>query len=374
MSLKDVHSQQRVIEFLQRAFCAGKMPHAYIFAGPDGVGKRTLAHQWAKMLLCLNRIEKKNKEGISYDSCGKCRSCTVFEGGGHPDFNFIYKELVKFTKDGKGRTTPVDMPINVIREFLIDRAANRPQMSEYVVHVVDEAEKLNRSSQNALLKLLEEPARFCVIILLCSRLDKMLPTTLSRCQALRFAPVEEKYIVEKLEKMGVNKEQATYWAGFSRGSIGTAMAWAGLDIAEGDSCYKVKRELLGRIAEFELKDALDFTEWILAEAKRLSTAWSKQEPNLSTTDVKRRVQKGLLMMITSVFNDAMHLKTGSQRALVNSDQLGPVKSISERFEAETLAERVDKAYESCRWVDASVNEKLIFEQLLLNYSSCGIMA
>jgi len=374
VSLKDVHSQQRVIEFLQRAFCSGKMPHAYIFAGPDGVGKRTLANQWAKMLLCQDRTQKKNESGISYDSCGKCLSCTVFEGGGHPDFNFIYKELVKFTKDGKKKGTPVDMPIDVVREFLIDRVANRPQMSEYIVHIVDEAEKLNRYSQNALLKLLEEPARFCVIILLCSRLDKMLPTTLSRCQVLRLGPVQERYIIEKLKDIGVSKEQATYWAGFSDGSIGTAMAWAGLDVTEGDSCYKVKSELLSRLAEFELKDALDFAEWILAEAKRLSDVWSKQYPDLSKTDVKRRIQKGFLQIIISIFNDAMHLKTGSQRAPVNNDQLGPIKSIAGRFEAETLAERVDQAYECCKWVDASVNEKLIFEQLLLNYGSCGIMA
>ena len=373
MSLKYVHSQERVIESLQRAFCAGKMPHAYIFAGPDGVGKRTLAQQWAKMLLCKNRKKIKGKSEF-FDSCGMCQSCTVFDGGGHPDFNYIYKELVKFTKDGKDRTTPVDMPINVIREFLIDRAANRPQMSEYVVHVVDEAEKLNRSSQNALLKVLEEPAPFCVIILLCSRLDMMLPTTMSRCQTLHFGTVEEKYIIDKLQKMGVEKNEAAYWARFSNGSIGTASAWAGLDITEGDSCYKLKRKLLNRIAEFELKDALDFAEWILAECKRLSDAWAKQHPQLSKTDVKRRVQKGLLQMIISVFSDAMHLKTASQTPPVNIDQPGPVKSICERFEAETLAERVDKAYETCRWVDANVNEKLIFEQLLLNYGSCGIMA
>jgi DNA polymerase-3 subunit delta' len=372
VSLKDVHSQHRVIESLERAFCAGKMAHAYIFAGADGVGKRTLARQWAKMLLCRDRKKAKGKSDF-FDSCGKCQSCTVFEGGGHPDFNFIYKELVEYTKDNKGRKTPVDMPIDVVREFLIERAANRPQMSEYVVHVMDEAEKLNIRSQNALLKVMEEPARFCVIILLCSRLDKMLPTTLSRCQVLRFAPVEERYIVEKLKDIGVSKEEAIYWARFSQGSIGTAMAWAGLDVGQDKRCYEVKKELVESMAGYELADTLDFAEWILAEGKRFTTAWSKQEPNLSTTDVKRRVQKGLLRMIISVYNDAMHLKTGSDREAVNSDQLGPVKSISGRFEAETLAERVDKAYESCRWVDASVNEKLIFEELLLNYGSCGIM-
>jgi DNA polymerase-3 subunit delta' len=297
----------------------------------------------------------------------------VFESGGHPDYGFIYKELIKFTKDGKHRTTPVDMPIDVIREFLIERAANRPKMSEYTVYVIEEAEKLNVYSQNALLKILEEPAGFCVIILLCSRLDKMLPTTLSRCMVLRLGPVDEAFIVEKLVEMGTDKSEATFWVRFSEGSMGSALAWAGLEVDEEGNCYDVKKELIERVGKYRLEDALDFAQWILGEGKRISTAWAKQQKDLSTTDVKRRVQKGLLRMIISAFNDAMSLKTGLERPLINNDQVKIIKSISGRFEAETLAQRVSKAYESLRWVDASVNEKLIFEELLLNYGGCGIM-
>ena len=185
VNLSEIMCQDKAIAGLQRAFSAGRMAHAYLFAGEDGVGKFTTARAWAKMLLCQNRSQRPG-ESAFYDSCGQCPSCKLFEGGGHPDFQSVYKELITFTKEGKNKTTPVDMPVDVIREFLIEKVSTRPQMSKNVVYVIQEFEKVNTSSQNAMLKILEEPPSFCVIILLCSRLEKMLPTILSRCQLVRF--------------------------------------------------------------------------------------------------------------------------------------------------------------------------------------------
>ena len=105
MSLKDIFCQNQVISILQRAFAAGKAPHAYIFAGPKGVGRFKTAREWAKMLLCKNPVT----ENSFTDSCGSCQSCRQFEAGSHPDFHLIYKELREFTTDGKGKKTPVDL-------------------------------------------------------------------------------------------------------------------------------------------------------------------------------------------------------------------------------------------------------------------------
>ena len=162
MSLKEVFCQDKAIGILQRAFAADKLAHAYIFVGPDGVGKFKTAKEWAQVLLCTERVKQQTPQGVFCDSCGTCRSCEVFEGGAHPDFNHIYKERVEYTKDGKGKT-PVDLPIDVIRDFLIKKVAGRPQMSDATVYVVREAERLNQSSQNALLKVLEEPPKHCFI-------------------------------------------------------------------------------------------------------------------------------------------------------------------------------------------------------------------
>jgi len=383
MTLWDVYCQDRAIGALQRAFGAGKLAHAYIFAGADGVGKFTTARQWAKMLLCDNRTEKKAPDpfidgaeenrgaGVFYDSCGQCRSCEVFEGGAHPDFKVIYKELVKFTKKGKNKSTPIDLPIDVIREFLIDKVSSRPMLSEHTVYVVREAERLNKESQNALLKVLEEPPGYCFIILLCSRAERLLPTTLSRCQVLRFGPVDEARIVAKLEEMGVGGSEARYWARFSRGSIGAAMNWAQLELSD-NSCYEIKRELVDRLASHELGKSVEFSEWVSAAAKKISTVWANKEPDTSKKAITRRAQKGLIRMIIAVFDDVMQAALGKGE-LINSDQAAQIKTLGGLFDAEQAAEKIRKAYENMRWVEASVNEKLVFEELLLNLGGCGII-
>jgi len=192
MSLKEIFCQDKAISILQRAFAADKMPHAYIFAGLEGVGKFKTAREWAKMLLCKNPVV----ENEFADSCGACQSCRLLEAGSHPDFNLIYKELLEFTKDGKGKTTPVDLPVDVVREFLIEKVSIKPTLSARKVFIVSEAERLNASSQNAMLKVLEEPPQYCTIILLCTRMERLLPTTRSRCRIIRFSPIDEERITD----------------------------------------------------------------------------------------------------------------------------------------------------------------------------------
>jgi DNA polymerase-3 subunit delta' len=371
MGLSNVFCQDRAIGFLQRAFAADKLAHAYIFVGPDGVGKFKTAKEWAKVLLCNDKVEQQTPEGVFYDSCGTCRSCEVFAGGAHPDFNHIYKELVEYTKDGRGKT-PLDLPIDVIRDFLIKKVASRPQLSDSAVYIVSGAERLNQSSQNALLKVLEEPPRHCFIILICTRLEKMLPTTRSRCQIIRFGPIEAEQIVNRLLETGTELKEAKYWAAFGEGSLGTALAWAGLELKE-QSCYEIKNELVNRFSKYRLADVLDFAEWLGQSAKKISGTWAEKEPNVSKKDINRRVQVGLIRMIIAVLDDAMKMRIGDDVHLVNSDRISKIKMVADKFDAEDLAEKIGKAYESIQWVQQNVNERLIFEELLLNHAGCGKM-
>jgi len=162
MLLKDIFCQERAIARLQRAFAAGRLAHAYIFAGAEGVGKETTARAWARMLLCGNRVEQKIPEPF-FDSCGECESCRVFEGGGHPDYHLIEKELRPYTSRERGTEARKDLPISVIREFLVEKVASRPAMGGFSIFVIRQSERLNTSSQNALLKVLEEPPKHCPV-------------------------------------------------------------------------------------------------------------------------------------------------------------------------------------------------------------------
>ncbi len=373
LTLQQIICQDKAIGRMQGAFAANKMAHAYIFSGPDGVGRATMAKAWGKMLLCQNRITQKKPEGVFYDSCGKCPSCLLFDGEGHPDFVSIYKELLSYTREGKNRKPPVDMPIDVIREFLIERLASRPQMGDYVIYVVHEAEKLNNAGQNALLKTLEEPPGFCVIILLCTKADMLLPTIHSRCQTIGFGPIEKSQIVSKLTECGVAKPAAAFWAGFSEGSLGQAINWATLDCG-GKTVYDIKKDVIQRLCDFRLADTIELAEWLAQAAKTVSTALGKVSGNVSTTDVNRRGQKLVVQMVLLALSDAMRVSFGLQEGIVNGDQLAEIGNLAAKIGSERLSELVLRANQKIQWIDSSVNEKLIFEGLLLNVAGLDILS
>lgn len=375
MSLKEIFCQDKAISILQRAFAAGRPAHAYIFAGPEGVGKFKTACEWAGMLLCQNRTIQKTNSNDFADSCGSCQSCRSFKAGSHPDFNHIYKELREFTKDGKGKPPPVDLPVDVIREFLIAKATNKPTLSQNKVFVVSEAERLNVASQNCMLKVLEEPPEYCTIILLCTRLEKLLPTTKSRCQIIRFGPIDENRIIEKLKEMGIEREKARYFARLAQGSLGTACQWAQLELA-GANLYKIKKELVNSLANYELADSLDIAAQLLDKSKKISFVWADLEKSRSKTDINRAAQKSLIQIIISALHDAMKLNTAAPSTIeaVNFDQKEQIEKLARRFDSELAAAKIADCYKSLRWVESSVNEKLIFEQLLLNLAGSDTMA
>ncbi|MCK4752603.1 MAG: DNA polymerase III subunit [Planctomycetes bacterium] len=361
MSLKEIFCQDKAIDILQKALVADKAAHAYIFTGPEGVGKLKTAKQRAKLLLCKNPTNENNFA----DSCDSCESCQLFDAGSHPDFNPIYKELIQFTKDGKTKTTPVDMPIDVIREFLIAKVPTKPTLSKKRIFVVTEAEKLNASSQNSLLKILEEPPEYCTIILLCTRLEKLLPTTKSRCQTIRFGPIDENIIIEKLKQTGLAPEKTEYFARLAQGSLGQAEQWAKLELAEAN-LYETKKQLIDSLAQYQYADALELAQWISNQIKSTAAVWIKLDENTSTTDIKRRTAKIIIQIIISALHDAMTCSVTPQKPIFNSDQLQKIKILANRLDPELAAEKISVCYKSMRWIEANVNEKLIFEQLLLN--------
>ena len=372
MSLKDIFCQDRAIELLQRAYAADRCAHAYIFAGLEGIGKYTTARQWAKLLLCKNPVTETRGAEPFADSCGVCESCTLLEANAHPDYAHIYKELLEFTKDGKGRASPVEMPVDVVREFLIAQVPSRPTLAGRKVFVVSEAQKLNPNSQNALLKVLEEPPRYCTIILLCTRLEELLPTTKSRCQIVRFGPIDEVHIMERLSAMGLDPQRGRFLARLAQGSLGQACGWATLDQA-GASLFDAKRQIVSSIVQIQLSDALDLAERFLAAAKSLGAVWVDLDKTVSKSDINRRACKTLLQTIISVFHDVMMLQINPQHPLIHVDQEKLIGQLADRLDAERAAKMVDEGAEALRWIEANVNEKLIFERLLLRTCRSAII-
>ena len=203
---QDIIGHGQIIEHLQNAIRLDKVSHAYIFNGPDKSGKMMLAEAFAAALQC----EKKGTEG-----CMECHSCRQAASHNQPDIIYVTHE--------KTNTVSVDD----IRRKVNQDIAVKPYSSRYKIYIIDEAEKMNQQAQNALLKTIEEPPAYAVILLLTTNADLFLPTILSRCIQLNLKPAASAVIKEHLmKKYQVPDYQADISAAFAQGNVGRAIQLA----------------------------------------------------------------------------------------------------------------------------------------------------
>ncbi len=218
-SFYDIIGQQTAIDFLQGAIREGKVSHAYIFDGPALSGKRTLAGIFAKTLLC--------EEG-GVNPCGHCHSCLMAESGNHPDIITVTHEK------------PTTLSVGEIRQQLVADIGIKPYTGRRKVYIVPDASLMNSQAQNALLKTLEEPPSYAVIILLTDNEMKLLPTLRSRSVTLKLRPVSEKLIEDYLKKNTDSDErQIKIAAAFAGGVPGKAKA-----VIADESFDSLKSEVL----------------------------------------------------------------------------------------------------------------------------------
>ncbi len=205
MAFSDILSHDREISILKRAVKGGRVAHAYLFAGLDGIGKRRAARELGRALNCESILE----DG---DSCGACPSCKGFDYAG----NLNYIEI-----EPEGGYLKIER----IRE--LQRAARYKTDGETRLIVVEGADTMQKPAANAFLKTLEEPTPGTVIVLLSSRPSMLLPTIISRCQRINFSPLPTETIVGLLmdmdEEGSLSKEDAQCLASFSIGSISRAL-------------------------------------------------------------------------------------------------------------------------------------------------------
>lgn len=215
-SLSSILAQDPAISVIRSAWASDRLPHAMLFAGPEGVGKGTTARALASLFLC------EQPSTSPPDPCGKCPSCLLMNaeaGATHPDYHVVYRQLVRHLKDSVAR----DLSIEVIRDFLVAPAGRSSQLGRGKVFVVEEAEAMNTAAQNALLKTLEEPQGRTLIILLTPTPGALLPTIRSRCQPVYFSPLPESVILSELTRRGISEPDARDAARLTDGSLGLAL-------------------------------------------------------------------------------------------------------------------------------------------------------
>jgi len=318
MAFSSIYGQEGPIAVLRNAIGNGRVPHAFLFYGAEGIGKRTTALVFAKALNC--------KEGGT-DACDACASCRKIDSGNHPDLLLIKPEG-QFIK------------VADIKE-LQERLHFRPLEGARRVVIIDDAEHMNITSANSLLKTLEEPSPTNVFVLVSSRPHLLPMTILSRCHRLRFNPVQRDVIAAFLEKKhSFEPAEAIILASSAGGSIGRA-----LSLHKGD--YLALREsILGRVSKGTL-DPLG----CLALAGALA---GDKEEILEALDILKTWYRDLL-----VFQE-----TGRAESLINRDHAGGIERLAGFFAGEAILRSVGAIQDAAAAIERNVNKQLTLETMV----------
>ena len=195
----NILGNDRIKETLMNSVKNNKISHSYLFIGTEGIGKKLIAKEFAKMILCTD----KNKY------CGRCKSCIEFDSNNNPDFRIIEPE---------GNSLKIEQ----IREFQ-NKVAEKPIISNKKVYIINDSDKMTTEAQNCLLKTLEEPPEFVTIILIGSNESAFLDTIKSRCMILRFNKISDENIIKFLEENYQTKVNSQIMLEAFQGSIGKAI-------------------------------------------------------------------------------------------------------------------------------------------------------
>lgn len=225
-----------------------KVSHSYMFVGIDGIGKKIIAKQFAKKILCTNNIQEK---------CDECKSCIEFDSDNHPDFLYI-------EPDGNS------IKIEQIR-YLQKKIQEKPIISNKKVYIINDANKMTIEAQNCLLKTLEEPPEYSTIILIGNNESAFLNTIKSRCMIITFRPIEDQLVKEYLEKNYQMMNITSNMLEAFQGSIGKAIILKD-KIDEYQQIEKIieeldKKNIIDIISESELiykdkDEIMDILEYI----------------------------------------------------------------------------------------------------------------
>lgn len=320
---KDVVGHSEIIQYIQNAVTEDKVSHAYILNGEKGSGKKMLANLFAQTLQC----EKGGAE-----PCHECHSCKQAASGNHPD-------IIRVTHEKPNSISVDDIRVQINEDIQV-----KPYNGKYKVYIVPDADMMTVQAQNALLKTIEEPPAYAVILLLTENADSLLPTICSRCVMLKLRNIKDqlvkKYLMEQLQ---VPDYKADVCTAFAQGNIGKATM-----LASSEHFNEIKDEavrLLKNIDTMELGD--------LVEAVKRISAYK-----IEITDY--------LDILMIWYRDVLIYKaTMNIDRLIFSEEIDSIRERAKKssYEGiETILEALEKAKARLR---ANVNFDLVMELLLL---------
>ncbi|MCH5260087.1 MAG: DNA polymerase III subunit delta [Lachnospiraceae bacterium] len=319
----DIIGQEQIKEHLRGAISTGKVSHAYIINGERSSGKEFIARVFAMALQC---------EKDEVEPCGECHSCRQALSNNQPDIVYVSHEK------------PNTIGVEDIRTQINGDIGVKPYSSPYKIYIMNEGEKMTVQAQNALLKTLEEPPEYAVILILTTQLEALLPTILSRCVVLNMKPVSDVLVKKYLmEELAVPDYKANICVAFARGNIGKAKL-----LASSEEFEKVKDEaitLVKYINDMEINE-------IVKAIKKIS------EYKFDVNDY--------LDILSVWYRDVLLFKaTKDVNSLIFKEEIQQIMRVSDRSTYEGIETIVGALQQAKRRLEANVNFDLTMELLLL---------
>ena len=319
----DIIGQEQLKEHLQNAIAMNKVSHAYLINGERSSGKEFAAKVFAAALQC-------EKGGTG--PCGECHSCIQEKSGNQPDIIFVSHDK------------PNTIGVEDIRTQINNDIGIKPYSSPRKIYIMNEGEKMTVQAQNALLKTLEEPPEYAVILILTTNVDALLPTILSRCVVLNMKPVPDhkvkKYLMEELQ---IPDYKANICVAFARGNIGKAKM-----LASSEEFEKVKEEAVTLVKYI---NDMDISEVVKA-IKKIS------EYQFDVTDY--------LDILSVWYRDVLLFKaTKDANSLIFKNEIQYIRKVADRSTYEGIETIVKALQQAKRRLEANVNFDLTMELLLL---------
>lgn len=312
-----------IIQRLERQRAEGRIAHAYLFTGPPQVGKRTLAWTWGMALLCADPEDP---------PCGSCRSCRLMQAGHHPDAIQVLPE---------GSSLKVDQ-VREVQRLL----AHTPVEGPYRIVLFDQAEAMTTEAANALLKTLEEPPSYGVLMLIAPSPESLLPTVVSRCQILSLDPVPIPRVRQALqERWGIPLDQADRLARLSGGRMGWAVQ-AAQDpdvLAEYTDRLRQIHELLtqGRAGRFAFAEALSGEE--------------------------EGVRSAFLETAMAWWRDVLILASGADLPLTHEEDRSTLQKVARRIGVEGARAALEATRRAWLALRRNANVRLALEAMFLDW-------
>jgi DNA polymerase-3 subunit delta' len=314
----EVVGHERVKALLVRVLREGRVPHALLFAGPEGVGKRTLALALARALLC----ERPNGE-----ACDQCASCNRARRGLHPDLQVVEPATAAIK---------IDQIRAVVREI-----AGRPFEGPARAFVIDDAHLMTEQAANALLKSLEEPPPTSHVVLVTASPQALLPTIRSRCHLLRLGPLPQGRLAGHLEQqLGLGADEAHFRASLAGGSVGAALAF------EAEAYRSLRERLIALLETIKNADAL-----------------SRLEAAESLEDLEDLGEA--LTVLRSLLRDVVALRLSAGRGAVLNPDIAPrLRALARGPLGEVASSLADAAGETREALLGNANKLLALDLLM----------